>query len=413
MNKLKQAGLYHANPIKITGFLAERYNKCLELFGIKPTKLDSFTIDGKGWSPEIAQEKNKIHYLNNGEANPQAIIISPLQKDKEIFEPYYSYEKDLMDAIFSRYNLEIKDITKESALCIEFNQKKDVFYDSFDLLKYDSVFIEFHLINDLKKIKAQQLELVSEFMEGNNFVDEKLHQKILTSVRKYGDLRNRNLNLQPIEFKVNSFYTKAFGGIFVFKDFVQEMLVFEDKVQYHQAIKNDDYQGLLFFKEDMQLFEKLTDYFVIELDVVKTVKTERYQRIKKHIFAGMFSQIEHPMEQILDSELLFKRYLNQLDLEGKKRIMAVERFIEIKQDNPKAKVQDYVPNDIVKALYSPHSSLLDDNLYLVWKLLQKAAQKDPYFMFLYARNTFYNAFENYSDSYQNWIIKYILNKTKN
>ena len=118
------------------------------------------------------------------------------------------------------------------------------------------------------------------------------------------------------------------------------------------------------------------------------------------------------MEQILDSDLLFKRYLNKLDLEGKKRIMAVERYVEILQTNPNAKIQDYVPQDIVKALYQPHSSLLEESEFLVWKLLQKIAQKDPFFMYLYARDTFYNAFKNYSDSYQNWVIKYITSHLK-
>ncbi len=412
MNKLQEAGLYHSNAIPIKGFLVDRYNKCLDLFGIQPTKLTEFTIDAKGWSPEIAQEKNTFHYLNNGEANPYAIIISPLQKNKEVFHPYYSYETEMMQRIFEMYEQDIKEITKESALCVEFNQKIDVFYDSFDLLKYQTVYIEFHLINDIKKIKAQQLALEKEFLQDNNFVNVKLHQKILKSVRKYGDLRNRNLDLIPIEFQINSFYTKAFGGVFIYKDFIQEMLVYENKETYHQAIKNDTFQGLIFYKEDVQLLDKLQDYIVIELNIEKVLQSERYQRIKKHIFAQMFSETEHPMEQILDSDLLFKRYLNKLDLEGKKRIMTVERYVEILQTNPNAKIQDYVPQDIVKALYQPHSSLLEESEFLVWKLLEKIAQKDPYFMYLYARDTFYKAFENYSDSYQNWVIKYITSHLK-
>jgi len=406
MNKLIEANLLYPNAIPIKGFLVERYNKCLELFGIKPTKLQDFTIDAKGWSPEIAQEKNNEYYLNNGDANPYAIIISPLQKDKKVFNPFYSYESQIMQDIFTKYEAEIKDITKESALCVAFNKKLDVFYDSFDLLKYDSISVEFYLINNIKEIKEEQLQLESKFLQNNNFVDEKLHQKILSSVRKYGDLRKRNLDLEPITFNVSSFYTKAFGGVFVFKNFVQEMLVYENKQTYHNAIKNENYQGLIFFNEDMLLLEKLNDYIVIELNSNKLLQSERYQRIKNHIFAQLFSKTEHPMEQILDSKLLFKRYLNNLDLEGKKRVMAVERYAEILKENPKAKIEDYVPSDIIKALYQPHSSLIEDT-NLVWKLLQKTTQKDPFYMYVYAKNTFYKAFSNYNESYQNWIVKYI------
>ncbi|HFS67829.1 MAG TPA: hypothetical protein ENK67_06415, partial [Flavobacteriia bacterium] len=290
MNKLIETDLWYPNAILIKGFLVDRYNKCLDLFGIKPTNLKEFIIDAKGWSPEIAQEKNNEHYLNNGEANPYAIIISPLQKDKNVFNPFYSYEAELIQLVFNEYNSKIKDITKESALCVEFNQKLDVFYDSFDLLKYDSISIEFHLINNIKEIKKQQLQLENHFLEKNNFVDINLHQEILKSVKKYGDLRNRNLDLKPLNFVVNSFYTKAFGGVFVFKNFVKEMLVYENKETYHQAIKNDFYQGLIFFKDDMLLLNKLSDYIVIELNLEKLLPSERYQRIKKHIFAQLFSK---------------------------------------------------------------------------------------------------------------------------
>jgi len=80
MQKLKQANLYRSELIPISGKLVERYNKCLTKLGFVPTKLKEFSIDGIGWSPEIAEEKDNLHYLNNGEANPHAILISPLQK---------------------------------------------------------------------------------------------------------------------------------------------------------------------------------------------------------------------------------------------------------------------------------------------------------------------------------------------
>ncbi len=34
--------------------LIERYNKALKGFGLKPVKLDSFSIDMTGFSPEVA-----------------------------------------------------------------------------------------------------------------------------------------------------------------------------------------------------------------------------------------------------------------------------------------------------------------------------------------------------------------------
>ena len=408
MKKLIQAKLYQPDPIEVSGFLVERYNKCLALLGILPTKLDRFTIDAKGWSPEIAKEKKTVHYLNSGEANPQAIIISPLQKGKAVFEPFHSFDAEIMELVFDNYEAEIKDITKESALCIDFNQKIDVFYETFDLLKYDKIFIHFHLINDLEKIKNEQLALVDTFNEDNNFVDEKLHQKILTSVKKYGDLRNRNLELKPLEYQTTSFYTKAFGGVFVFKDFPNPILIFESKEWHSKAIKNTTYDVVIFNVNENQLLTTLKDYVAIYIDIPKMAQTERYQRIKKHVFAQMFSHTDHPIAAILNNELLFKNYLNKLDIEGRKRLMGIERYIENLKMNSETNVNNYISEDLFEALYQPHSSLLDDDFYLIWKLLTKISPKDPFNMYKFDKNTFYKNFVTWNDSYKDWVVAYIL-----
>ena len=70
MQKLKTANLYRSELIPVSGKLVERYNLCLEKLGFKKTKLKSFSIDGLGWSPEIAEEKKNLYYLNHGDANP-------------------------------------------------------------------------------------------------------------------------------------------------------------------------------------------------------------------------------------------------------------------------------------------------------------------------------------------------------
>ena len=63
MKKLKAANLYRGELIPISGKLVTRYNQCLTKLGFTKTKLKTFSIDGIGWSPEIAEEKGEIHYL--------------------------------------------------------------------------------------------------------------------------------------------------------------------------------------------------------------------------------------------------------------------------------------------------------------------------------------------------------------
>ena len=76
MKKLREAGLFGGALVTLSGSLAKRYNACLAMLGVTPTKLKTFSIDGMGWSPEVAVEKKENYYLNTGEANVNAIIIS-------------------------------------------------------------------------------------------------------------------------------------------------------------------------------------------------------------------------------------------------------------------------------------------------------------------------------------------------
>ena len=93
MEKLKAAGLFGGALVSVSGSLITRYNGCLAMLGVTPTKLERFTIDGMGWSPEVAEEKGENYYLNIGEANSNAIIITPEQKDKPVHMPFHSFDQ--------------------------------------------------------------------------------------------------------------------------------------------------------------------------------------------------------------------------------------------------------------------------------------------------------------------------------
>ena len=72
MNKLKAANLYQSELIPVSGKLVERYNQCLLKLGFEATKLKSFSIDGIGWSPEIAEEKKELHEEKKAPAHAAA-----------------------------------------------------------------------------------------------------------------------------------------------------------------------------------------------------------------------------------------------------------------------------------------------------------------------------------------------------
>lgn len=288
MEKLKETGLFGGELVSLTGALARRYNESLAMMGIPPTALTNFSIDAMGWSPEIASEKKNNYYLNIGDANVNAIIISPDQENKPVYMPAHSFDRNLMNAVFVAYGKEIRDITKDAALCLHLDQKIDSFYESFDLLRYDTITVNFRLLNKLDVKQSEQLSLIRKFNSENNFMDRELHNKIIESAQTYGDLRDRKLSLEPLSVKVKSFYTKSFSGVFILRDFIKDIMIFESEAEFKKAIKNEAFDGLLFHKDHNELITTLVRHLILEGNLKKALRTPRYERIKKHIFFSIY-----------------------------------------------------------------------------------------------------------------------------
>ncbi|MGF1559459.1 MAG: DUF6638 family protein [Flavobacteriaceae bacterium] len=412
MEKLRAAGLFGGALVTLSGSLAKRYNECLALLGVSPSKLKTFSIDGMGWSPEIAVEKKDNYYMNTGEANVNAIIISPEQKDKPVHMPYHSFDRDVMGAVFAAYNAVIRDITKDSALVLNLDQNIDAFFEPFDLLRYDTISVSFTLLNKLDERQMEQEAFINLFNRDNNFIDREVHKQLLGSAQKYGDLRGRKLRLAPIKLKVASFYTRAFGGVFVLKDAIKEMLVFEDETTFKKAITDTAHDVLLFHKDHDELMDTLVSHLILERDFKGAIRTPRYDRIKKHIFAENVQQTEHPLNEILNSHFLFKKYLNQLPLEVQKKISGVELYYQRLIVDKHLKLNDFVDTQFMKVLHEPHSSLKDEEKELIWKLLVKIMPKDPVHLYWYDKEQFYRSYAQWNPTYRDWVIDEILENNK-
>jgi len=408
LEKLKAAGLYGGALVNISGSIVARYNACLAMLGLEATKLERFTIDGMGWSPEIALEKDNNYYLNIGEANPNAILISPEQEGKPVHMPFHSFDRDIMTAIFAAYPYQIRDITKDSAIVVHLDQEIDAYYEPFDLLRYNQISVHFNLLDNLDQKQAEQLALLEKFEEGTNFIDRRIHQEILASAKAHGDLRERKLQLPSLKLPIRSFYTKAFGGIFVLRDFMTDIIVFEDEALFKKATANTSIDVNLFHISHHELAVTLISQGIAEFDIKKAAKTERYERIKKHIFAEQLGQTQHPLSEILESHLLFKKYLNTLETETRKKIMSVELYNQRKIVERDLNIEDVVDLQYTQALLEPHSKLEEEHRELIWRLLCKIVPKDPLHLYWYEKEAFYNAFKGWKPDYQDWVVKLIL-----
>lgn len=404
MEKLKDANLYRPHMVAVSGKLIGRYNKCLEALGFTPTALTSFHIDGLGWSPEIAKEKNDRFYLNHGGANPHGIIVTPLQKHKPIYGAFHSFDNELMTLIFKTYEKQIRDITRDNAICVTFDQGVDVFYEPLDVLKYHTLQIKFRCINDILKKQEEQQELIEVFNAENNFIDEALHQKLIESSKSYGDLRDRNFNLSTLQFAVSTFYTEAFGGVFVLRDFILPLVIFKSKESHQQAIKNTSHDVLIYHMNQPELVDKLRSHFIIECRPQDLLQSQRYQRIKRMMLYNKLTKPNHPIKTILSDDILFKSYLNQLNLEDRKAVMAVELYLEKTKQNREIDLKDAMDDRYYYAIHQPHSSIATKHKNLINKILINISPLDVLYLYWYEKDEFYTQFSTWDKSFQDWAV---------
>ncbi len=412
IKKLEKAGLFGHDLVVLSPSLIKRYNEALAILGVKPTRLKKISIDGLGWSPEVSKEKENPYYLTIGDANTNAILVSPQQENKPVYMPFHSFDRDLMTTVFAAYRKEIHDITKDSAICINFDQHIDTYYQAYDLLGYNQITISFLITNRLDEKQKEQQQLIKEFYKNNNFIDTTLHDKIIASAKTYGDLRARKLQLEPIQVPIGSFYTKAFGGVFVLKDFIKEIIVFEDEEMFKKAIRDTVHDVLIFHKNHDELIQVLNNHIITELKIKKATKTARYKRIKNHVFVSVLKSIEHPVNEILSNTFLYKKYLNLLDTQTRKRVMSVELYNQRKIIERDLTISETVDKQYIKALQEPHSSLEEEHQEIVWKLLTQIAPIDPVHLYWYSKEDFYKNFKTWRNGYQDWVISCILDNNK-
>lgn len=413
MKKLTDAGLFGVGLIQLVKpSMIERYNACLEDIGLKPTKLKKFSIDGWGWSPEIAEERKDPFYLShNGPASPFAIIITPEQEDKPVYFPYHSYDRDLMRIVFHTARTQIADLTTETGIWIDVDKEITTFFSPQDLLMIDSIQLRFNTPDKLMQAAREQRQLVREFYDDTfAWGDSKLHKQIIASSKKYGDLRFRSLDIPDTPYThVRTFYSRAFGGIFVFRDLPgkQPILILEE--QESKVSGELSHRHIEFNLNDPGLMAILEREKLIETDMLHYQTRElRLHRLLDCLFAEACCA-EHPDMDIRDLasgkkkgltvELFNKGKLNSLYVELERLIKQLSSFNDLRFNELSPELQSFIA--------VPNPDLPKNMKDVVWKLLLKLSPCDVMKLYQYDKEGFFNAYQQWPENQQNWVINYL------
>lgn len=409
MKRLKKARLYGSELVPVSGILVSRYNQALAMIGFAPTALENFSIDGMGWSPEIAEEKKDIFYLSHGPANPFAIIVSPEQMGKPVYFPHHSFDRKLMAEIFRVNEEQIKALTQQNSICIDIDQAIDAYYNPIDLLEYKDVHTAFQVTGGLEQAKKEQEGLVKKFFKGDNYLDVDVHNQLLSSVRRHGDITDIDISLKPIKFSVSNFYTKAFDGVFVIRTSRKQTIMIAETKETAEALKKHKHVHS-FHVYDEGLLKLLIDLNFLEFNPYK-VSQNRVKRLSDSTFVRAVSsaKMEHDIIEILESRPLYKRYVNSIGKENAEEHIGfsqIVREIETKSFNPNIK------KEYARALCQPHSKLKGGVKDLMWQLLGKVSQWDAFNLYKYDKEEFYKAYTDWKEPQKEWAVECILKHNK-
>lgn len=407
MKRLELAGLYGNGLVRIdTKELVRRYNDCLQGMGIEPTTLESFRVDGVGWSPEVAQEREDLFYLSHGVENPLAVILTPDQRRKPVYISFYSFMRELMDQYFARFSREIADLTSETALHLDLDQGLSVYRKPLDLLLVGEITVRTSAAGELQEAARHQRQLVSRFLEpGEAWFDPALRSGILQSARTHGDLRGRHLFIPETTFAdTEVFATKAFGGVFVFRGLAscESLLVFEDSDQMPKLPRGSETR--VYAIGNLRWLLLLLEEGVLEIDLAHYKQhPDELARIQDCLLADTICARYPDIDYTKLSASQKKGYINRLKAEIPGTYFELEVLTRQLESGDLPKAED-LSLEVQSLICHPRRQMPPLLRHLLWQLLSRAHPVDVWRVYRHNKELFYEVYNTWPDNKKEWAV---------
>lgn len=387
--------------------LIRRYNETLEVLALRPTRLSSFHLDGRGWSPEVALEQNP-DYLSYGPGQLLAIILRPEQRQLPLLNPITSFDQRVLKHYFATYTNEIADMTQRVALCLAFEPMPRQYTTVADVLGFESVTVKTNA-GYLGMAAQEQERLINQFLEDEQaWADGTLRAKIIDSAKRYGDLRGRaRLPSEVVFSDVSSFYTRLLGGIFVVTSgrknryvMLEDKAVVPPRVRHTYALQDPKLLPALLEDELLDVSE---DYYRADI--------ENLNRKYNALAADALFQIEPALNFASLSSTQRKQRLAMYTSKLPKVIFELEQFISKLQAGSKLRSRD-LSRDLILFLLHPHTKLNAEAQDVMWRFLsrvQPSRLELVDIVQIYQRDIakFFELYQGWSGQRQKWAEDYL------
>ena len=210
--------------------LIERYNKALEGFGLKRVKLERFSIDMTGYSPEVAQALANPEYLDPNGVNRRFIILTPEQETLPVVNTQFSNTEQLMLAFFEKNRREIFAVTIKDVLFGEIEDSVLEVDNIDDLMSIEQVEFKVSTASNLLGQAAELQGMIEKLTKDPDaWQDNGMLNRMVELAKVTGDIRNNDLLPKEVVFRHNAFWTSHFGGVYIFNDKRQIAVIADPK----------------------------------------------------------------------------------------------------------------------------------------------------------------------------------------
>jgi hypothetical protein len=213
--ELIQNGMRYAGMVRIADQVtADRYNDCLQKFGLRPVATVPFHVDACGFSLEVANRLENSTYLNPDGVGRRFIIVTALQEQAPYVDVTFSFSKPVMKAFYLANRATIARMTLKDAIYGQLSTNTAVGSTLTDIVAMQAVSFEVQTINGSGR-KTAELETMVETFRNNRslWADPSAMERIVELAKDVGDVRTAPATFDTTATTVpNHFSSSLFGG---------------------------------------------------------------------------------------------------------------------------------------------------------------------------------------------------------
>lgn len=220
MKRLYDNELIYGRLLEISEpHLIGRYNTALKAFGFKAVKLDKFSIDQTGFSPQVADALEDEHYLDPMGVNRRFIIVSPAQEELPVVHTAFSNTAQLMHEFFAGNRRAINALTIRDVVFGDIEDSVAEVRSIEDLLSIEDVQFKMQAGDGLLEKAAELRNLADRLTSDPDFWrDDAMLNHMVDLAKATGDIRENPLVPEKVVFRHDAYWTSHFGGLYVFLD---------------------------------------------------------------------------------------------------------------------------------------------------------------------------------------------------